>query len=549
MDKDNDTKANAMQKQKKISFFSAILVVMGSSIGAGIFFKSEVVLDNSQGSLIMAIFCWIIAAFSVIAMGLALIEIASARNDNLSIIGWNKVFNSRTLFKASKNFMLYLYLPLNFFYMPLYLIQSLQDGVGALINKPAFILGTSVDWLIWTIISIAICAYFMLVAGLSSKAGDVQNKVITCIKFIPLGAVTLIGIILVGMNAGGSFKIGFTPPMVDINNSPIKDSIQAGASTASFVPAIGMFLSICAIFFAYDGFYVVSGIQTEIKEPKKTPLVILLGLVITTIVYLFLAISMSINGGSFPNMREYMENEWGEAGKVIFGVINIMIAIGIMGIINSFAIWMPRFGEDLMSEGEVPFAIKFKNKLNDKRPVVGVVFYMIWTYPLIIIFSIIGALAYIDNYGTNYGSGMGKLYSFADLISTWMSVFVFLFIVASIFGGIRNRKTNKVSTSKYPYFLIFGWISIVMITLSATITILMPFIDMFLIPILDKSLVESVGRNYTDIVVGRIILIVVLIIYVFLTFGLTWIEDRVHIKKFGSIKKYEEWQRKNFNVS
>ena len=29
-------------KSKKISFFSAILVVMGSSIGAGIFFKSKI---------------------------------------------------------------------------------------------------------------------------------------------------------------------------------------------------------------------------------------------------------------------------------------------------------------------------------------------------------------------------------------------------------------------------------------------------------------------------------------------------------------------------
>lgn len=132
---------------KKISFFSAILVVMGSSIGAGIFFKSKGVLDGSQNSLVLAIVCWIIAAISVVAMALALVEISSARNDNLSLIGWTKVFNGRLTFKASKNFMFYIYLPLTYFFMPLYVILSLQDGLGALINQSgdALTMGTSAD--------------------------------------------------------------------------------------------------------------------------------------------------------------------------------------------------------------------------------------------------------------------------------------------------------------------------------------------------------------------------------------------------------------------
>ena len=153
-----DQKKQDINNKRNINFFSAILVVMGSSIGAGIFFKSKSVLDNSQNSLILAIFCWIIAAFSVIAMALALIEISSARNDNLSLLGWTKVFNGRTTFKASKNFMFYIYLPLTFFYMPVYFINSLKDGIGALIhnnqsiieNKSVipFTFNTNCDWFI-----------------------------------------------------------------------------------------------------------------------------------------------------------------------------------------------------------------------------------------------------------------------------------------------------------------------------------------------------------------------------------------------------------------
>ena len=128
-------------------------------------------------------------------MALALIEISSARNDNLSLLGWTKVFNSRTTFKASKNFMFYIYLPLTYFFMPLYVIMSLQDGIGALVNADMspYNFGTPVDWLIWTIISIAISVYFIYVSGISSKVGNIQNKIVTYIKFLPLAFVAIMG--------------------------------------------------------------------------------------------------------------------------------------------------------------------------------------------------------------------------------------------------------------------------------------------------------------------------------------------------------------------
>ena len=241
-----EQKKQDINNKRNINFFSAILVVMGSSIGAGIFFKSKSVLDNSQNSLILAIFCWIIAA----------------RNDNLSLLGWTKVFNSRTTFKASKNFMFYIYLPLTFFYMPLYFINSLQDGIGALIhnnqsiieNKSVipFTFNTNCDWFIWSIIGFLIFTYFFFFAGISSKVGNIQNKIVTYIKFLPLAFVAIMGFLLVGMNAGGwnDVSIGVQKPSADL---------AAGGSLSSFAPGLGMFLAISAIFFAYDGFYVAAG--------------------------------------------------------------------------------------------------------------------------------------------------------------------------------------------------------------------------------------------------------------------------------------------------
>ena len=531
-------------KSKKISFFSAILVVMGSSIGAGIFFKSKSVLDNSQNSLILAIFCWIIAAFSVIAMALALIEISSARNDNLSVLGWTKVFNGRTTFKASKNFMFYIYLPLTYFFMPLYVIMSLQDGIGALVNadKSAYTFGTPVDWLIWTIISIAISVYFIYVSGISSKVGNIQNKIVTYIKFLPLAFVAIMGFVLVGMNAGGEFSIGVQKPTADL---------AAGGSLSSFAPGLGMFLAISAIFFAYDGFYVAAGIQSEMEEPKKTPMAILLGLVFTTVIYLIIAISMSINGGSFSDMLNNMETLMPNVGHVLFGIVNIMIAIGVLGIINGFAMWAPRFTEDLIKEGELPFSIKYKDKLNEHKPKVGIMYSFVITIPIVIVFTLIGALAYIDNYGTSYGSGMGKLYTFADLMGTWTALFTFGFITAAIYGGIKNRKTKKVQTDQKSYFVPMAIIAVIIVGLALTVTILIPILDLLLIAQLDQAAVEApeVEGVFVDIIVSRVMLVITLIIFIALSYGTTLIEDRINIKKFGSIEKYEAWQKQNFIVS
>jgi hypothetical protein len=43
--------------KKKIGFVSAIALVVGSSIGAGIFIKNHEILNNVHGSILLAILC------------------------------------------------------------------------------------------------------------------------------------------------------------------------------------------------------------------------------------------------------------------------------------------------------------------------------------------------------------------------------------------------------------------------------------------------------------------------------------------------------------
>ena len=517
--------ANAPLK-KKIGFFSAMMIVVGSCIGAGIFFKAGGVLTNSANSVVFAMFAWILAAFAVIAMGLALIEIASARNDNLSIIGWSQTFNGKLIYKSCKNFMVYIYLPLTYFFMPLYVVMSIQDGVGALTNA-AF--GTSVDWAIMMVIAIVMSVYFIVVCGVSSRVGNIQNWIITCVKFIPLVLAIGLGFAAFAQNGGQ------LPPDVDWGFKPAtQETANSIYSFATMTPGFGLFIAVAAIFFAYDGFYVTAGIQSEMKEPKKTPLAILFGLIIVTVIYLLIAIAMSL-GASGGNPFGFAD--WLKAKNLnwLYATFQILIGIGVLGIINGFALWSTRFMEDLVLADEVPFSTKFAGKINPKTPWVGIMYNLVISLPIVIIFCIIGGLGYVDavGYGADYGTGVAQLYSFADLMGTWTALLAFAFITFAIAGAVKNRSTGLVKVQKTSYFMPMAICTIIINAIAIFFTFFEPIANLFF---LFRIPTDGWSTNYVqDIFVPRLMVVVVLFLFIALMIAPIYIEEALDKKKYGSL--------------
>ena len=484
-------------KNKKIGFFSAILLVIGSTIGAGVFLKNGEVLSNVGGSYVLTIIAWIFSIIGVICMGLSLAEVSSANiSGNLGVIGWVKTFCNKFLYKASKNFMAFLYLPLNFFLMPYYAVMMFQDAFG-----------WQTAWWVVALIAFACTMWFMIVSGISSRAGNIQNWIITSVKFIPLAFAAIAGFVVAGITGN---PMGGTTVLPDIEQTHKTFVLLSGATGI-----LGVIGSIPAIAFSFDGFYTAAGMQSEMKEPEKTPKALVFGLLIVAVIDVLVAISLLI-GTSTSNMGKVsglaIIPHW------LIAVIEILIAVGVLGIINSFAIYNPRYFEDLIKIGDLPCPTKYKNKLNPSRPYVGLVYSGIITVIFFVVLTLIGAYGYSDVMGYSsaqltpflgrdsvagydaFGNNLNQLYSFVDLMANWTSILVFLCVLFPMAGCLINRKTKKVSVKPVNGFVPTTWIALIIIGLGMAFVVVSAFANVIITAgwsnDIGKSIIDSSGQPF-----------------------------------------------------
>lgn len=491
---------NSVTKSQKISFISAVLIVIGSSIGAGIFLKNDEILGNTQGCIWMAIIAWLIAIFTIICLGLCLAELCSVSTKNkLGIIGWIKTFCNDYLYQSGKKFMAYLYLPINFFIMPYYAVVTFQEAFP----------GTqfaSLDWQWVSLIAMAISLWFLCTSGMSSKMTSIQNGIITTVKFLPLIFAAIIGYVYLG-DQGHIQEI--TPIET---NTPLFNQLN---------PVLGIFISIPSIFFVFDGFYSTAGLQAEMKEPKKTSNAMLFGLLVVSGVDLLISISLMISGkGSLSGLKEWFDSKgclW------ILQTMQMIVGFGIFGIINGFCLYSSNFYEDLVANNDIVFSNVFKKKMKLNSHLVGCSYSVVLFLIMFWVCTLVGALGYIDTNGymasqTKFNEHTARMYSFVDLMANWTSVIVFGCIVMSIVGALVNTKTKKIKTANDKNFKWASWVTIVVVGISLLMVVVQTFANLGLVTSYvingkyeDKSI-------QTESLVGVIMTVVMLFLFLAIMF-------------------------------
>ncbi len=348
--------------KRNIGFFSALSLVMGSVIGAGVFFKVSSVTEIT-GSTSMAIFVWLFGGLVTICAGLTGAELAAAipKTGGLTkyieytygdfwgfLAGWAQAF---------------IYFPANIAALAIVfstqIIHLLHLGDAYLIPI-AFLSAISI----------------LLINCLGSKAGGILQTITLVIKLLPIALIVCVGL--------------FHQSEVEFSLIPIVNGTHS-----SWISALGN--GLLATMFAYDGWIHVGNIAGEMKNPKKDlPAAIALGIGLIMIVYLLInatfLMTLPINH-LIGNL-----NAASDASAVLFGnyggkIVTIGILISVYGTMNGYTMTGMRIPFAMAKQDQLPFKNGFLSLTPAGTPWLGGLIQVIFA----MIMMLLGAFDTITN--------------------------------------------------------------------------------------------------------------------------------------------------------
>lgn len=320
--------------KKEISFSGALSTVMGTVIGAGVFFKAAAVVSHTQ-SAGLTLFAWLFAGFLTICGGLTVAELATAIPKTGGPIRYIEVTYGK---------------------MPSFLLGWAQS----IIYFPANIAALSIIFATQFIHLFQLNNQFLVplamitavsVTGINllgtKIAANVQSFTLL-IKLLPILVIVVAGLI-----QPGQVEVGVTDLSIGGDNSW----------------ASGFSAALLATLFAYDGWLNVGNIAGEMKQPEKDlPKAIILGLGSVAIVYWVInfvylkTLSADQIAGNLNASSDVANQLFGNLGGRI---VTLGILISVYGALNGYTMTGIRVPFALALKDEFPFS-KHLKKISQK---------------------------------------------------------------------------------------------------------------------------------------------------------------------------------------
>lgn len=303
--------------EKKYGLLTAISMVVGIVIGSGVFFKAEAVLKATGGNIPIGIAAWGIVGLVMIVCAYSFATMAAKYEKVNGIVDYAEAAVGPKYGYCMGWFMATIYQPT---------ITSVLAWVSA--RYTCVLLG-------WDITGGACMtiAGFFLIAGFALNtlspvlAGKFQVTA-TVIKMIPLLLMAVIGTIL-GLSSGMTVE-NFTR-----------------AADPSVGTGSGLFASVVAVAFAYEGWIIATSINSEIRDSKKNlPRALILGSVIVVAIYILYYIGLAgvvptetlMEDGQTGAMRAFQKIFGSVGGSLIF----VFVIISCLGTLNGLMLGCTR---------------------------------------------------------------------------------------------------------------------------------------------------------------------------------------------------------------
>ncbi|PWF99934.1 APC family permease [Levilactobacillus bambusae] len=311
--------------ERSIGLFSALATVMGTVIGAGVFFKvSSVVAANYSASY--TIIAWVLGGILTICGGLTVAELAAAIPRTGGALKYLEYAYGKPMGFLMGWAQLLIYYPAN--------IAALSIIFGTqFVNLFALPHG-------WLVPIAVICAASLtLINFLGAKVGGRVQSVALIVKLIPIALIVIVGLMV--------------PSHVNVVWWPVQPGHQLSPITA-------FSSGLLATMFAYDGWISIGNVAGEMKNPKKDlPRAIVFGL--TGIMIIYTLINVVFLKMLPIDQIAGNQNAASEAAIRLFGqfggkLVTIGILISVYGAINGYTMTGMRVPYALATERSLPFS-------------------------------------------------------------------------------------------------------------------------------------------------------------------------------------------------
>lgn len=344
--------------EKKYGLFTAIAMVVGIVIGSGVFFKAESVLKATGGNIPLGIAAWVIVGLIMIACSYTFATMATKYEKVNGVVDYAEMTVGRKYGYFVGWFMATIYNPT---------LTSVLAWVSA--RYTCVLLGWDITG--GSCMTIA-CFYLIASYAVNSLSPIVAGKfqvATTMIKLVPLLFMGVAGTI-VGLLNGATVR-NFT------------HVANAGVSTSG-----GLFASVVAVAFAYEGWIIATSINAELKDSKRNlPRALIWGSLIVVAVYVLYYIGLA---GAVPTETLMKDGQTGAMkafqnilGPVGGSLIFVFVIISCLGTLNGLMLGCSRgmYSLAVRDSGPKPEVFKQVDKVTNmpaNSSIVGLLLCAFW---------------------------------------------------------------------------------------------------------------------------------------------------------------------------
>ncbi|WP_168380667.1 APC family permease [Mycoplasma todarodis] len=402
----------SIEQGKKLGFFAALTMLIGTVVGIGIFFKNASVASATNHDGVTWLLAWIIGGIIAAATAISFSEIGSMKlkTDASGLPGWTEKLLGKKAGKFTEFNYSFIYWGslisvLGFFGSEMLISMFAQIGVISSIPIYGHVL-----------IGLTFTFTFIIINFFSIKASGIIQQISTILKFIPLVFAFIIGVVL---------------PMT--NNTGGENAFHANKFTFQ-----GLIVALPAVLFAYDAFMSVTTLTNKVKNgEKRVPTIVLIGMLSIIVLYTLIAVSSILhNSGTIQGLISNVmpKGVAKSLGAIVFG----FIVISTFGVINGVsAATVSVFEENVENETFFGMRSLKESKMPNKY------------IPILFIFMVVGFWTMTIGIPSII---LNKSYLF-DGFSNFPTLFFFVIYGIIIFKYSLKRKRMK--TKKINKFIFY----------------------------------------------------------------------------------------------